>query len=104
LSVVVRRGRPPAARLRAALDGFVPLVDRVIAQTRRRVEQGEAVPAADEVVSRFEPPTCLGRRGTARQPTEFGRQVWLDDVEGGPSAGTPCRRATPRSTSRWPPA
>jgi IS5 family transposase len=77
----------PAARLSAALDHFAPLLDRVIAQTRRRVVQGEAVPAADKVLSLFEPHTCLIRRGKARQPTEFGRKVWLDEVEGGIVSG-----------------
>ena len=76
-----------AARLRAALDRVAPLVDRVVAQTRRRVVQGEAVPAAEKVLSLFEPHTALIRRGKARQPTEFGRKLWLDEVEGGIVSG-----------------
>jgi IS5 family transposase len=75
-----------AARLRAALDRFAPLVDRV-AQTRRRVLQGEAVPAAEKVLGLFEPHTALIRRGKARQATEFGRTLWLDEVEGGIVSG-----------------
>jgi IS5 family transposase len=76
-----------AARLRAALDRFAPLVDRVVAQTRRRVLQGEAVPAAEKVLSLFEPHTALIRRGKARQPTEFGRKLWLAEVDGGIVSG-----------------
>jgi IS5 family transposase len=72
-----------AARLGAGLDRFAPLVARVVAQATRRVLRGEDVPAADKVLSLFEPHTCLVRRGKARQPTEFGRKVWLDEVDGG---------------------
>jgi IS5 family transposase len=72
-----------AARLRAGLARFVPLTARAVAQTERRVVRGEAVPAADKVVSLFEPHTAVVRRGKAGQPTEFGRKVWLDEVDGG---------------------
>src|SRR5688500_14637522 len=72
-----------AARLRAGLDRFVPLVARVLDQAPRRVLRGEEVPAADKVLSLFEPHTCLIRRGKPRQPTEFGRKVWLDEADGG---------------------
>jgi IS5 family transposase len=72
-----------AARLRAALDRFAPLAERVVSQAERRVLRGEKVPAADKVLSLFEPHTALIRRGKARQPAEFGRKVWLDEVDGG---------------------
>jgi IS5 family transposase len=72
-----------ADRLRAALDRFAPLVDRVVAQTTRRVQRGERVPAAEKVLSLFAPHTALIQRGKARQPTEFGARVILDEVDGG---------------------
>jgi IS5 family transposase len=72
-----------AARVRAALDRFLPLVERVIRQTERRVLRGERVPALEKVLSLFEPHTALIRRGKARQPTEFGAKVVLDEVDGG---------------------
>jgi IS5 family transposase len=72
-----------AGRLRATLDRFLPLVERVIGQAERRVLRGERVPATAKVLSLFEPHTALVRRGKARQPTEFGRKVVLDEVEGG---------------------
>ena len=77
--------RPPprAQRLAAALDHLVPLVGQVIAQTTRRVLQGEAVPAGEKVVSLFEPHTAIIRKGKPGKPTEFGRVIWLDEVEGG---------------------
>jgi IS5 family transposase len=74
---------PAAGRLRATLDRFVPLVERAIAQAERRVLRGERVPATEKVLSLFEPHTALIRRGKARQPTEFGATVVLDEVEGG---------------------
>jgi IS5 family transposase len=51
--------------------------DRVIDQTRRRVIQGEQVPAEEKVYSIFEPHTDLIKRGKVRQPVEFGHTVLL---------------------------
>jgi IS5 family transposase len=72
-----------AQRVRSDLDRVQPLVAQVIRQTERRVLQGEKVPASEKVLSLFEPQTALIRRGKARQPTEFGSKVLLDEVEGG---------------------
>ena len=55
----------------------------MIAQTTRRVIQGEAVPASEKVVSLFEPHTAIICTGSPGKPTEFGRVRWLDEVEGG---------------------
>jgi IS5 family transposase len=67
----------------ATLDRFLPLVAGVIGQAERRVLRGERVPATEKVLSLFEPHTAVIRRGKARQPTEFGAKVVLDEVEGG---------------------
>jgi transposase, IS5 family len=72
-----------AARLRAGFDRFLPLVERVIRQAERRVLRGERVAATEKVLSLFQPHTALIRRGKARQPTEFGAKLVLDEVEGG---------------------
>lgn len=72
-----------AERIRREIDRFVPLVEQVVSQTYRRVVLGEVVPAAEKVVSLFEPHTCIIRRGKADKPTEFGRKIWLDEVDGG---------------------
>jgi transposase, IS5 family len=72
-----------SARLAAPLDRFLPLVERVSEQTTRRVLHGERVPAGARVLSLFEPHTAVLRRGKARQPTEFGAKIVLDEVEGG---------------------
>src|SRR5206468_1347871 len=67
----------------SAVRGVAPLVQQVIAQTERRVLRGETVPAADKLVSLFEPHTAIVRRGKAHLPAEFGRKIMLDEVEGG---------------------
>jgi IS5 family transposase len=72
-----------AARLRRELERVLPLVERTITQADRRVLRGEGVPARDKLLSLFEPHTAILRRGKARQPTEFGAKVVLDEVEGG---------------------
>ena len=70
-------------RLGDQLAHFLPLVDQAIAQAARRVLQGEAVPAEDKLLSLFQPHTQAIRRHKAGKPTEFGRKVLLDEVEGG---------------------
>jgi IS5 family transposase len=70
-------------RVLTALRHFQPLLEHVVGQTKRRVLLGEVVPAADKVLSLFEPHTAVLRRGKARVPAEFGRKVVLDEVDGG---------------------
>jgi IS5 family transposase len=70
-------------KLAATLDHVVPLVCQVITQTTRRVIHGEAVPASEKVVSLFEPQTAIICKGKPGRPTEFGRVLWLDEVDGG---------------------
>lgn len=95
---IARASRRQAARVAAALrdqatdcgqrlvehfEHFLPLVDQAIAQATRRVLHGEAVPAADKLLSLFEPHTQAIRRHKPGKLTEFGRKVLLDEVEGG---------------------
>jgi IS5 family transposase len=72
-----------ARRIAETLDHYLPLMDQVVAQTTRRVLQGEAVPASDKLVSLFEPHTAIIRKGKPGRSTQFGRVLWLDEVEGG---------------------
>ena len=72
-----------ADRLVESLNQVIPLVERVISQTRRRVLQAESVPAAEKVVSLFEPHSAIIRKGKLEHPTQFGRAIWLSEVEGG---------------------
>ena len=59
------------------MTAYCELGDRVIDQTRRRVIDGEQVPADEKVYSIFEPHTDLIKRGKARKPVEFGHKVFL---------------------------
>jgi transposase, IS5 family len=70
-------------KLADTFNHVIPLVRQVVTQTTRRVIQGEAVPASEKLVSLFEPHTAIIRKGKPGKPTEFGRVIWLDEVEGG---------------------
>jgi transposase, IS5 family len=74
---------PAAERLVGELDRLLPLARRVIDQAERRVLRGEAVPATDKVVSLVEPHTAVIPRHKAGQRVEFGRKLWLAEVDGG---------------------
>jgi transposase, IS5 family len=63
--------------LRNEITGYCQLADRVIDQTRRRVLQGEKVPAEEKIYSIFEPHTDVIKRGKAQKPVEFGHKVFL---------------------------
>jgi IS5 family transposase len=82
-SVLQEQTGTAAERVATTLETVIPRVQQVIAQTTRRVLQGEAVPAREKIVSLFEPHTAILRKGKAGKPTEFGREVWLDEVDGG---------------------
>lgn len=72
---------PIDAAIRQALvqeiEHYCGLAERVVAQTRRRVLDGEQVSATDKIYSIFEPHTDLIKRGKAQRPVEFGRKVFL---------------------------
>ncbi len=72
-----------AQRSRRQLQQFVPLVEQVLEQACRRVFEQESVAASEKLVSLFEAHTRIIRRGKLDRPTEFGRKVWLDELDGG---------------------
>jgi IS5 family transposase len=63
------------------LDHFLSLVKRVIDQTERRVLRGESVPAAEKIVSIFEPHTDIIRKD--RRDTYYGHKVTLSTGRSG---------------------
>ncbi len=77
------QGSTQAQRICEQLDHFLPLVDQAIEQAARRVLHGESVPAPEKLLSLHEPHTQVIRRHKAGKPTEFGRKLWLGEVEGG---------------------
>ncbi len=52
-----------AERLKRTLETFVPLAEKVVDQSKRRVFKGESVPAHKKVLSLFEPHTDIICRG-----------------------------------------
>ncbi len=86
-TVLRERSELPAQRLAGQLDTFLPRVEQAIAQAVRRVLQGETVPAGEKIVSLFEPHTQIIVRHKAGKPVEFGRKLWLEEVDGGIVSG-----------------
>jgi len=66
--------------LRQALDDMIPLVRRVMRQTRVRIFGGDTH-SHGKLVSLFEPSTEVIRKGKAGKPTEFGKLVKLQEAE-----------------------
>jgi IS5 family transposase len=93
-----------AQKLKAKLEQFIPRVEQVIAQTERRVFEGEKVPASEKIVSIFEPHTDIICRGKANKPVEFGHKVWLDEVEGGIVSDYRILEGNPPDSEQWQPS
>ena len=66
--------------LRAKLNAMVPLVRKVMKQTRARILRGDTR-SEGKLVSLFEPATEIIRKGKAGKPTEFGKMVKLQEAE-----------------------
>jgi IS5 family transposase len=58
-----------------ALDRFLPLTQRVMEQTRRRVLEGQSVPSEEKIVSIFEEHTDIIRKD--RRETLYGHKICL---------------------------
>ena len=63
------------ARIFDEIQHYLPLAERVISQTRRRVIDGESVPASEKLVSIFEPHTDIIIKD--RRDTHFGHKICL---------------------------
>lgn len=72
-----------ATRLLKQAQRVLPLVERVITQTRTRVLEGKKMASGQKVLSLFEPHTRAIPRHKGGALVEFGRHVILDEVEGG---------------------
>ena len=64
-----------AARWRAQVDHYLPLIARVLAQSERRVLRGQAVPASDKLVSLFEPHADIIVKGA--RDVQYGHKLNL---------------------------
>lgn len=85
------------------LRHFLPLVEKVVAQTKERVWGGNTH-VADKVLSLFEPHTQVIRKGKAHKPNEFGRLVRVDEVENGIVSGYEVLEGNAADTNSWLPA
>ncbi|HEX4542465.1 MAG TPA: ISNCY family transposase [Candidatus Acidoferrum sp.] len=87
----------------AQLRHFLPLVEKVITQTKQRVWRGNCH-VQGKVLSLFEPHTQVIRKGKAHKPNEFGRLVRIDEVENGIVSGYQVLEGNPDDSTAWMPA
>jgi IS5 family transposase len=78
-----RRRSRLARRIAMHLAQYLPLVGQAIRQAQQRVLQGGMVPAAEKLLSLFESHTQVIQRHKPGKAVEFGRKLWLEEVEGG---------------------
>jgi transposase, IS5 family len=78
---------PSARKLAVEISRFSELLEWAVGQARRRVLGGQPLEAEEKLLSLFEEHTAIIRRGKARRQTEFGRKVWLSEVDGGIISG-----------------
>jgi transposase, IS5 family len=83
VAALSQRSEPKAKLLLTQVQQVLPLVERVITQTRRRVLEGKKMASDQKVLSLFEPHTRAIPRHKGGALVEFGRQVILDEVDGG---------------------
>ena len=93
-----------AHRLKRTLATFIPLAEKVVDQTKRRVLQDEQVPAQDKVLSIFEPHTDIICRGKESHPVEYGHKVWLNEVDGGIVTHFRILDGNPNDEIQWEPS
>jgi IS5 family transposase len=77
---VGQRACQVVVRAQAQIAQMLPLVRRVMAQTRARILDGDKH-YRDKVLSLFEPHTEAIRKGKASKPTEFGKLVKIQEAE-----------------------
>ena len=86
-SVLAPQADAAAQRMAGQIATVLPRVEQAIRQATRRTLHGESVPAGEKIVSMFEPHTQIIVRNKAGKPVEFGRKLWLAEVEGGIVSG-----------------
>jgi IS5 family transposase len=101
LPVLRETSNQQAERLAKTLETFLPRAEQVIQQTVRRVFHDEQVPVQEKILSLFEPHTTIIRRDKARTPLEFGRKVWLSEVDGGIVSRWEVLKGNPNDKKQW---
>jgi transposase, IS5 family len=90
--------QPELGELRAKLQHFAGLADKVLDQTRRRVFEGETVPAPQKIVSIFEPHTDIIRKD--RRDTLYGHKVFLTAGASGLIVDCTVERGNPTDSTK----
>ena len=90
-------GHCGAEKLAEELTHYTELLEQVISQTRCRVLEGEKVPAADKLVSLFEPHTDIIRKD--RRDTLYGHKVFLTGGASGLILDCTIERGNPADAS-----
>ena len=73
--VLAACAEPTAAEWCGEVRHYLPLIERVMTQTRRRVFDGEALPASEKVVSLFEPHADIIVKGG--REVQYGHKINL---------------------------
>ena len=107
LSSAQLSARPDAVlrvlRQETRLRHYLPLVERVMAQTQARVFEAKRH-YPEKILSLFEPHTVVIRKGKPHKPNEFGRLVRLDEVENGIVSGYEVSAGNRADQQQWAPA
>ena len=85
------------------LRHFLPLIEKVIHQTKQRVWGGNTH-VEDKLLSLFETHSQVIRKGKAHKPNEFGRLVRIDEVENGIVSGYQVLEGNPADSDSFLPA
>ena len=71
-----------ALRIRTEIEKYIPLIEKVIDQTERRVFKGETVTNDEKVLSIFQPDIYCIRKGKSGKPNEFGKKISIHQSDG----------------------
>jgi IS5 family transposase len=71
-----------AQRIRTEIKKYIPIIEKVIYQTERRVLKGETVTNDEKVFSIFQPDIYCIRKGKSGKPNEFGKKVSIHQSDG----------------------
>jgi IS5 family transposase len=84
---------------RAEVGHYLPLIERIIDQTRRRVLGGEAVPAAEKLVSLFEPHADIIVKGG--RDVQYGHKLNLASGKSGLILDVTVEAGNPADSERF---
>jgi IS5 family transposase len=90
-------------RQESSLRHYLPLVERVIAQTQARVFHSQNH-FPEKILSLFESHSVVIRKGKPHKPNEFGRLVRIDEVENGIVSGYEVSAGNRADQQQWAPA